>query len=83
MRLAKAGRLNDDEASDRYGTNVIPLRMSREQLRDGFIDVMQKSYAADAYFERLDAPKRTSSDRRDGLNTPGGDRLRGQKKALH
>ena len=54
-RLAKAGRLNDDEASDRYGTNVIPLRMSREQLRDGFIDVMQKSYAVDAYFERLDA----------------------------
>jgi radical SAM superfamily enzyme YgiQ (UPF0313 family) len=24
-RLEKAGRLNDDEASDRYGTNVIPL----------------------------------------------------------
>lgn len=24
-RPEKAGRLNDDEASDRYGTNVIPL----------------------------------------------------------
>jgi radical SAM superfamily enzyme YgiQ (UPF0313 family) len=54
-RLKKEGRLNDDEASDRYGTNVIPLGMTREQLRDGFVDVMQKSYTTDAYFERLDA----------------------------
>jgi radical SAM superfamily enzyme YgiQ (UPF0313 family) len=54
-RLKQAGRLNDDKASDKYGTNVIPLRMSREELRDGFINVMQKSYAADAYFGRLDA----------------------------
>lgn len=54
-RLAKAGRLNDDEASDRYGTNVVPLGMSGAELRDGFVDVMQKSYTADAYFERLDA----------------------------
>ena len=29
-RLRQAGRLNDDDASDRYGTNVVPLRMSRE-----------------------------------------------------
>jgi len=54
-RLEKAGRLNDDEASDRYGTNVIPLRMTREELRDGFVCVMQRSYTADAYFQRLDA----------------------------
>ncbi len=54
-RLAKAGRLNDDEASDRFGTNVIPLRMSREALRDGFVEVMRTSYSADAYFGRLDA----------------------------
>ncbi|MGB2931205.1 MAG: radical SAM protein [Methyloceanibacter sp.] len=54
-RLAKAGRLNDDEASDRYGTNVIPLKMSREALRDGFVEVMRTSYTADAYFGRLDA----------------------------
>jgi radical SAM superfamily enzyme YgiQ (UPF0313 family) len=54
-RLEKAGRLNDDEASDRYGTNVIPLGMSREELRDGFVCVMQRSYTADAYFQRLDA----------------------------
>ena len=54
-RLNKAGRLNDDDASDRYGTNVIPLGMTCEQLRDGFVRVMQASYEADAYFERLDA----------------------------
>jgi radical SAM superfamily enzyme YgiQ (UPF0313 family) len=54
-RLEQAGRLNDDDASDRFGTNVVPLRMSREELRDGFVGVMQEIYTADAYFERLDA----------------------------
>ena len=54
-RLKQAGRLNEAEASDRYGTNVVPLRMSREELRAGFIDVMQQAYSADAYFGRLDA----------------------------
>jgi len=54
-RLKQAGRLNDDEASERYGTNVIPLGMSREQLRDGFVEVMQSAYTPDAYFDRLDS----------------------------
>jgi radical SAM superfamily enzyme YgiQ (UPF0313 family) len=54
-RLRAAGRLNDDEASEKYGTNVIPLGMSREELRDGFIRVMQACYSADYYFQRLDA----------------------------
>ena len=54
-RLKNAGRLNDEEARDRYGTNVIPLRMSRDELRNGFTSVMQRSYTADAYFQRLDA----------------------------
>jgi radical SAM superfamily enzyme YgiQ (UPF0313 family) len=54
-RLKQAGRLNDDEASDRYGTNVVPLGMSREELRDGFLGLMQACYTADAYFQRLDA----------------------------
>ena len=48
-RLKQAGRLNDDEASERYGTNVIPLGMSREQLRDGFVEVMNSAYTPDAY----------------------------------
>ncbi len=55
-RLKQAGRLNDDDSSDRYGTNVVPLRMSREKLRDGFVAVMREIYTADAYFGRLDAP---------------------------
>jgi hypothetical protein len=54
-RLEKAGRLNDEDASNRYGTNVVPLGMSREELRDGFIDVIQRAYTAEAYFERIDA----------------------------
>ncbi len=53
-RLKKAGRLNDDDASNRYGTNVIPLGISPEELRTGFIKVMQECYQADAYFQRLD-----------------------------
>jgi len=54
-RLKKAGRLNSDEDSDLYGTNVVPVGMSREELRDGFIEVMQACYVADAYFHRLDS----------------------------
>jgi len=54
-RLAKAGRLNDDEACELYGTNVMPLGMSGQELRDGFVNVMQRTYTSDAYFARLDA----------------------------
>jgi radical SAM superfamily enzyme YgiQ (UPF0313 family) len=53
-RLKKAGRLSDDDASNRYGTNVIPLGISPEELRAGFIKVMEECYRADAYFQRLD-----------------------------
>jgi radical SAM superfamily enzyme YgiQ (UPF0313 family) len=53
-RLKKAGRLNDDDASNRYGTNVIPLGISPQELRVGFIKVMQECYRTDAYFQRLD-----------------------------
>jgi radical SAM superfamily enzyme YgiQ (UPF0313 family) len=54
-RLKQAGRLHDEDASEIYGTNVNPLGMSPQQLRDGFIQVMQACYEADAYFQRLDA----------------------------
>ena len=54
-RLRADGRLNDDEAREQYGTNVIPLGMSRDELRDGFIRVMQACYNDHAYFQRLDA----------------------------
>jgi radical SAM superfamily enzyme YgiQ (UPF0313 family) len=54
-RLKTSGRLNDEEASNRYGTNVVPLLMSREELRDGFVGTMRKAYTLDAYFGRIDA----------------------------
>jgi hypothetical protein len=51
-RLAAAGRL--DPADDtRFGTNVIPARLGREALRDGYVRLMDAVYQADAYFERL------------------------------
>jgi hypothetical protein len=53
-RLRDASRLNGPEDTDRFGTNVIPLRLSREELRDGFIDAMERTYTTDAYFARLD-----------------------------
>jgi radical SAM superfamily enzyme YgiQ (UPF0313 family) len=52
-RLAAANRLDlDDEIP--YGTNVIPLQMSQEELRDGYLRLMQDVYAPDDFFERLD-----------------------------
>jgi hypothetical protein len=54
-RLRAAARLNDDEAREKYGTNVIPLGMPLEELREGFIRVMQACYSADHYFQCLDA----------------------------
>ncbi|MBW3596449.1 MAG: B12-binding domain-containing radical SAM protein [Planctomycetes bacterium] len=53
-RLAAEGRLDlDDQPA--FGTNVIPLRMTREQLRDGYIQVMQELYEPKAYFDRMDS----------------------------
>jgi radical SAM superfamily enzyme YgiQ (UPF0313 family) len=54
-RLKQAGRLNDDDDSGMFGTNVVPLGMSREELRDGYIQVMQTCYRPDDYFTRLDS----------------------------
>ena len=53
-RLRDEGRLNGPEDTDRFGTNVVPLRLTREALRDGFIDSMERTYTPDAYFARLD-----------------------------
>ena len=52
-RLKSEGRLDlDDEQV--FGTNVIPLNMSREELRDGYIGLMQDLYDAEFYFDRLE-----------------------------
>jgi radical SAM superfamily enzyme YgiQ (UPF0313 family) len=52
-RLAREGRL-DPADEPAYGTNVIPLQMSREELRDGYVKVMQDLYEPEAYFGRLE-----------------------------
>ncbi|MEQ8784885.1 MAG: B12-binding domain-containing radical SAM protein [Pirellulaceae bacterium] len=53
-RLRDEGRLDlDDEPA--FGTNVIPLRLTREALRDGYLRLMQQLYEPRAYFDRLDA----------------------------
>jgi len=52
-RLAEEGRLDTSDDSE-FGTNVIPLKISREELRDGYIKVMNDLYTPEAYFGRLD-----------------------------
>src|SRR3954471_8336883 len=52
-RLAAEGRL-DEEHEAEFGTNVIPARMSREELRDGYLQLMRELYDRTAYFDRLD-----------------------------
>ena len=37
-----------------FGTNVIPLRISREELRDGYVRLMAELYEPEAYFDRVD-----------------------------
>lgn len=53
-RLAREGRLDPAHELE-YGTNVVPLRMGREQLRDGHLRLMSQLYAPEAYFARVDA----------------------------
>ncbi len=53
-RLLAEGRLDPSDQPE-YGTNVIPLQMTRQQLRDGFIQLMLDVHEPDAYFARLEA----------------------------
>ena len=52
-RLAAEGRLDTDDIPA-GGTNIIPQRMSREELRDGYVRVLNELYEPAAYFERLE-----------------------------
>jgi hypothetical protein len=52
-RLAAEGRL-DEEHEAEFGTNVVPARMTREELRDGYIQLLSDLYDPTAYFARLD-----------------------------
>ncbi len=53
-RLEKEGRLDWADESE-FGTNVIPLKISREALRDGYVKVLNELYQPEAFFGRLDA----------------------------
>ena len=53
-RLLKEGRL-DPADQQPFGTNVLPLNISREALRDGYLAVMDDLHKPQAYFDRLDA----------------------------
>jgi len=52
-RLGREGRLDPEDESE-FGTNVIPLKLSREALRDGYVKVLNDLYEPAAYFGRLD-----------------------------
>jgi radical SAM superfamily enzyme YgiQ (UPF0313 family) len=53
-RLAREGRLDPADEPE-FGTNVIPLKIGREELREGYLRVMNELYSPEAYFGRLDA----------------------------
>jgi radical SAM superfamily enzyme YgiQ (UPF0313 family) len=55
-RLEADGRIDNDAADDpEIATNVIPLNMTRAELRDGWLDLMQRLYDPENYFDRFDA----------------------------
>src|SRR5262245_48559327 len=52
-RLAAEGRLDpDDEPA--HGTNVVPLQMGREELREGYVRLLDEVYEPGAYFDRVE-----------------------------
>jgi radical SAM superfamily enzyme YgiQ (UPF0313 family) len=54
-RLAAEGRLDNAAADDpRIATNVVPLRMTVGEMRDGWLDLMDRLYDAESYFQRFD-----------------------------
>jgi radical SAM superfamily enzyme YgiQ (UPF0313 family) len=57
-RLDREGRLDnsgDPAGFGPFGTNVIPRRIGRAALRDGYVELMRDLYTPAAYFGRLDA----------------------------
>jgi hypothetical protein len=57
-RMRKEGRLDEDGAAMERpradATNIIPLRMTRQRLCDGFLDLMRDLYTTEAFFARVD-----------------------------
>jgi radical SAM superfamily enzyme YgiQ (UPF0313 family) len=57
VRLKNEGRLDLSETNPSdgmFGTNVIPLGMTREELRDGYIRLMLDLHDPEFYFDRLE-----------------------------
>jgi radical SAM superfamily enzyme YgiQ (UPF0313 family) len=53
-RLAREGRLDPADVNE-FGTNIIPVQMTREELREGFVRVFHALNEPKAYFERVEA----------------------------
>lgn len=54
-RLKAEGRLDPEEGVEtNYGTNIVPMNMSREELREGYLKLMREVYDPDTYFEGLE-----------------------------
>ena len=54
-RLKAEGRLDlSEDLEQKYGTNVIPLQMTRDELREGLIQLLNDVYEPQAYFDRLE-----------------------------
>jgi radical SAM superfamily enzyme YgiQ (UPF0313 family) len=52
-RLEQAGRLDpSDEPS--FGTNVVPLQMTREELSRGYVKLMKELYEPDRFLDAVD-----------------------------
>jgi radical SAM superfamily enzyme YgiQ (UPF0313 family) len=55
-RLMAEGRLDNDAADDPLiATNVIPLNMTREEMRDGWVDLLRRLYDPEDYLKRFAA----------------------------
>jgi radical SAM superfamily enzyme YgiQ (UPF0313 family) len=57
-RLSREGRVDNSGEMGHWGTistNVMPRKISRRALCDGYLDLMRDLYSADAFFARLDA----------------------------
>ena len=57
-RLESEGRLDNSGELSSFGTistNVVPKRISRRALCDGYLELISELYAPEAYFGRLDA----------------------------
>ncbi|MEW4568226.1 DUF4070 domain-containing protein [Tautonia sp. JC769] len=55
-RLMAEGRLDNPAADDpTIATNIIPLQMSVHEMRDGWLDLMDRLYDPEEYFKRFDS----------------------------